>query len=993
MFSGIYISLKKNKEEKKMTRRKTIPMARVSRPTRRNPAEAPGETPESIEQNVQTPAPKETPESTEQDVQTPVLGETPELKGEDVQDGTEEKRIPAAAGLIPPPVETPEATQAMQKLGRRISVEHLFSIDTQREVGTEGEDGAELRDDESTTSLGSAWDNLTKEHGATLSDELFLDTLLPKGGLNIEEIDQRAAVLRGVLEKIRAQTEGRGGAYERDFPDDYGTSPKSLSPGSLKGRDRVEIPLNRPRRSSMGKEEDGLHRDNRVNPFDGKTFKTVEELEAEMFSASETRRAPLEDPKANNSAVIEPQGPKTVKLGLPDPTIKMGVINDPPTILGNKNQGTRPKNNNTAINPIKEIYDPEATGGEPLRKGNTWANEHGFVRNPIASRPVIKLDSRQPMKERVVKAVNTKGVNANPEVLIPTYSHIPPVDVVVAPVAPATGRLTTSTPNSGTEETMTVQQLCKGIAESLVLANQQGEATKLAEERKTKEEILLEEVKQLKEALKKTVDEKASIKPRKARRVSVDSDWDSESVDSDYRSRREGRGYRNPRHSSSPFSDGSPQRQKAANQGWPGYNEKKYGPAENYSTPANRPWSRAYWDQKTVKPKEREVVSRRHQHAEARQSDGGIRGPPGARPREPWDNHGYESGPRRDGYESQDYRRRSRYSSLRGNRKPHFNPSNWKMRYDGKNFELEDYLTSFEIVGRKQQWDDEEMGAALVGSLEGRASKVMTQVGRGCSSYTIISTGLRKMFASEADLAAYRSQFMCRRRREGEDTKEFAMALQDLGAKSYPRMDYDSLQQVLIDRYIYGNTDQVTYALSTNKYETMEEAIAATIRFETYKKNVARVTSPQQVETKPYGRRRPRGRFDARTQAVTGAASSAEESSGWRSETDGQSSTETVETDSSNTNDTNMEVVVCALAQMLHGEEGAAEVHQTETDGPRPGRRCLYCRKENHLFWKCHAFLKKIQEMGFKGDALPAALRDFTSFSNKRTEYKKPLNK
>ena len=320
----------------------------------------------------------------------------------------------------------------------------------------------------------------------------------------------------------------------------------------------------------------------------------------------------------------------------------------------------------------------------------------------------------------------------------------------------------------------------------------------------------------------------------------------------------------------------------------------------------------------------------------------------------------------------------------------YFNPSVWKLRFDGTNFDLGNYLDQFLVVANRQGWDDEEKGAVLIGSLEGIASKIMSQLPKGCTSFTVIAVRLKEMFSSEASVIAYRTQFQCRSRGPSESCQAFAMSLMELAHKGYPQLGFSTVQQLLVDRFISGQSQSIRFALAPTMYSTLESAVAATIRLETLAQtqtpptnvpNSSDAAQPQQPQKGGRNRRYNAsvafGFPEGHPASSDGYSYSTDNDSGVTQEqlaVDFQESYVHSEVASAQPN--SAESMCQILALIVSESAGFQQIdaffsNAVVRGGPRSPRGCFYCDRPGHMFKDCRILISRIRELGFRGTQLP----------------------
>ena len=291
------------------------------------------------------------------------------------------------------------------------------------------------------------------------------------------------------------------------------------------------------------------------------------------------------------------------------------------------------------------------------------------------------------------------------------------------------------------------------------------------------------------------------------------------------------------------------------------------------------------------------------------------------------------------------------------------NTSIWRKPYDGRNVDLANYLAMFDCVARAQGWDDTEKGMVLMANLDGRASGVVNNIPPGCISYDIISSKLRQMFAPEANVIAYKAQFQHRVRGPLEEAQDYSLALRELAGKAYPRMDHESLEQLMVDQYIRGQPSYIRFALASGSHTELNRAVATTIQLEAYARDpVAPEPAKQQG-----GRRAPA--IAAASQAGPGPQNPPAPE--WPGLYFGPSPpTATASQAEAGGYTDQPEVTDELLADMFLSMSGLSlqdtpQCHATnQTGAPRP---CYFCGKPGHFWMRCRALMDKLRERGFTG--------------------------
>ena len=290
---------------------------------------------------------------------------------------------------------------------------------------------------------------------------------------------------------------------------------------------------------------------------------------------------------------------------------------------------------------------------------------------------------------------------------------------------------------------------------------------------------------------------------------------------------------------------------------------------------------------------------------------------------------------------------RSGFTGSRINAGQRPNVSLWRLRFDGRNVGLDNYLAQLDCVAAAHGWDDTDKGTVLLSNLEGNASRVMNSIPAGCVSYTVIAQKLKQMFAPESNTVAYKAQFQCRMRGANETSHEYSLTLQDLATKAYPHTDLAFLDGLVLDQFIRGQPAYVRFALASGCHTRLERAVAAAIALEAYSKDTGATMPPQ-----PGAARKP-----VAVNQLAGIPNPYDLS--WQQE----ASTPEAET---STGDDLTESMMELLAQTV-GIPFQAPPQCGATQQRQNTRPCYFCGKPGHFWMECRALLEKLRERGYRG--------------------------
>ena len=284
------------------------------------------------------------------------------------------------------------------------------------------------------------------------------------------------------------------------------------------------------------------------------------------------------------------------------------------------------------------------------------------------------------------------------------------------------------------------------------------------------------------------------------------------------------------------------------------------------------------------------------------------------------------------------------------------NTSIWRLRYDGRTGNLDNYLAQLDAVAQVREWTDNEKGAVLIASLEGNASRVMSAIPRGCTSYALISQKLRDMFEPEANVAAYKVQFQGRLRKPCEAAQDYSLCLRELAVKAFPGLDHANLEQFILHQYIHGQPQWLRVLLPSGNHRTVESAVAATLQVEAY---AAGAPSPQPVPSAPGSFTPPPAVHATQGHPVFPALP-------WSQPAPfaapGMSSASAADVPESDQEGDDLAFVAEVMSELIgldiSGLTSCAALQSTP--GAEPS--CHYCGKPGHFWSKCRALINELRK-------------------------------
>lgn len=126
-------------------------------------------------------------------------------------------------------------------------------------------------------------------------------------------------------------------------------------------------------------------------------------------------------------------------------------------------------------------------------------------------------------------------------------------------------------------------------------------------------------------------------------------------------------------------------------------------------------------------------------------------------------------------------------------------------KYDDQKWDLDDYMTHFEMVANLNKWNDVEKAQRLVINLRGSAQRLLGGLTLGqLSDYNTIKQELYQRFSPREREDVYKCEFREYKRKSGESVTDYCYALRRVAQRAYPQMPYSNLENFLVDRYIHG---------------------------------------------------------------------------------------------------------------------------------------------------------------------------------------------
>ena len=182
-----------------------------------------------------------------------------------------------------------------------------------------------------------------------------------------------------------------------------------------------------------------------------------------------------------------------------------------------------------------------------------------------------------------------------------------------------------------------------------------------------------------------------------------------------------------------------------------------------------------------------------------------------------------------------------------------------------------DYCLQFELIAEDNNWNAEEMGRRLAGSLRGSATIVLGLLGkRRARSYRSLVKALMKRFHPTGMETRYAIELMSKRfNKKKEDLPKFGQDLQILAKKAYPGSTISERQ--MCDHFVRGLPKEMRKQVQLMRPSTMDKALVAALTIQAVeeesednkpKKPKAEIVSAIQKTHKKKNGRKPRKQMD-----------------------------------------------------------------------------------------------------------------------------------
>ena len=157
-------------------------------------------------------------------------------------------------------------------------------------------------------------------------------------------------------------------------------------------------------------------------------------------------------------------------------------------------------------------------------------------------------------------------------------------------------------------------------------------------------------------------------------------------------------------------------------------------------------------------------------------------------------------------------------------------------KYDGEKVEWQDFIVHFETVATWNGWTDLEKGLQLATCLCGKAQKVLSELKQSQkSNYITLTSVLDKRFNPPHRENAFRAVLRQRRGLPKESLMDFGCEVSCLAQKAYPEFPYEALDQVSLEQFVRGlSDDDMKHHVDLQNPSSLEEAISLATQFESF---------------------------------------------------------------------------------------------------------------------------------------------------------------
>ena len=156
--------------------------------------------------------------------------------------------------------------------------------------------------------------------------------------------------------------------------------------------------------------------------------------------------------------------------------------------------------------------------------------------------------------------------------------------------------------------------------------------------------------------------------------------------------------------------------------------------------------------------------------------------------------------------------------------------------FEGKENCIESHLMQFEIIAKRNQWDDLEKADFLKCTLSGEASHISRDLEES-ATYDDVITKLRQRYGSLEQIESFRMELKQRKRKPGESLAHLLKDIRRLFMQAYPGPPNYMTQLTAKDAFIDVLDDrELTIKVMEREPNTLDQAFKIAERMELYQK-------------------------------------------------------------------------------------------------------------------------------------------------------------
>ena len=156
-------------------------------------------------------------------------------------------------------------------------------------------------------------------------------------------------------------------------------------------------------------------------------------------------------------------------------------------------------------------------------------------------------------------------------------------------------------------------------------------------------------------------------------------------------------------------------------------------------------------------------------------------------------------------------------------------------KFEGKDACVESHLTQFEIVARRNNWDELEKADYLKCSLSGEANHILRDL-KSTATYEEVADRLRRRYGSVDQMEACRVELKTRIRRPGESLSQLMKDVRRLFLQAYPSPSNEFSEIMARDAFINALQDrELILKVLEREPTTLEQALKIAERMELYR--------------------------------------------------------------------------------------------------------------------------------------------------------------